>query len=320
MTVSAHRFCVAPMMQCTDTYDRYLMRLMTSKAFLYTEMVTANSIIHGQCYKKLKFNHEIESPVALQLGGSNINHLKECSKIAEDYGYDEINLNLGCPSDRVIKGEFGASLMLNKELVADCLEVMTNTVKTPITIKCRTGIGNNENYEFLYSFIEYIKDTGIKTIIVHARNAILNGLSPRQNRSIPKLKYNFVYQLKKDFKDLEIIINGGIRTLKDAETHLNKVDGVMLGREAYDNPLILQEVDNKFFGFHSKKRTSKEILDLYLKYIQVNKDKSVIKRALKHIYGLNKGKSGAKEYRQTINDLMMLGDLKEASHKLSKFL
>ena len=236
------------MMQCTDIHDRYLMRLITKKSFLYTEMVTTGAIIHGNATHLLDFNKSIESPVALQLGGSDPDELAKCSEIAESMGYDEINLNLGCPSERVQKGSFGACLMIEPNLVQRCLNAMKQSVSIPVTAKCRTGIDKIEDYDFLQSFVEGIANQNIATIIIHARNAILKGLSPRQNRTIPPLKYDYVYRIKEDFPELEIIINGGINSLIEAKDHLQNVDGVMLGRAPYDNPMMLDDVDSEIFG------------------------------------------------------------------------
>ena len=198
------------MMQCTDIHDRYLFRLITKKAFLYTEMVTTGAIIHGGCLDQLNFNNEIEHPVAVQLGGSDPGELAECSKICTSLGYDEINLNIGCPSERVQKGSFGACLMQEPELVKDCIEAMQEVTSTPISIKCRIGVNERDDIDFLNNFVNQIVNPKLKTIIVHARVAILKGLTPRQNRQIPKLKYENVYQLKKEFSELEIVIYGGI--------------------------------------------------------------------------------------------------------------
>ena len=256
------------MMQCTDIHDRYLMRLITKKSFLYTEMVTTGAIIHGNATHQLDFNKSIESPVALQLGGSNPDELAKCSQIAESMGYDEINLNLGCPSERVQKGSFGACLMIEPKLVQKCLNAMKRSVSIPVTAKCRTGIDKIEDYDFLRCFIEGIANQNIATIIIHARNAILKGLSPRQNRTIPPLKYDYVYRIKEDFPDLEIIINGGINSLIEAKDHLQNVDGVMLGRAPYDNPMMLDDVDSEIFGEPKKQILRLDILKEYLTYLE----------------------------------------------------
>ena len=208
---------------------------------------------------QLDFNDE-EHPVGVQLGGSNINDLVECSKKCEQYGYDEINLNVGCPSDRVQKGRFGACLMLEPELVAECLNNMKNAVEIPVSIKCRLGVDNNESYDFLYNFISIVKKSGINIFIIHARNGILKGLSPRQNRNIPPLKYDYVYKLKKDFPDLEIIINGGIKNLQQSSDHLKKVDGVMIGRSAYENPFMLKDIESQFYNIDPATNSKKDML------------------------------------------------------------
>ena len=309
------------MMQCTDIHDRYLMRLITKKSFLYTEMVTTGAIIHGNATHQLDFNKSIESPVALQLGGSNPDELAKCSEIAESMGYDEINLNLGCPSERVQKGSFGACLMIEPNLVQRCLNAMKQSVSIPVTAKCRTGIDKIEDYDFLQSFVEGIANQNIATIIIHARNAILKGLSPRQNRTIPPLKYDYVYRIKEDFPELEIIINGGIGSLTEAKDHLQNVDGVMLGRAPYDNPMMLHDVDSDIFGEPKKQILRLDILKEYLTYLeQLNDPKIRLNQVLKHIYGLNKGLKNARKYRYEINQIMKEGNLSGSFERLSSYL
>ena len=309
------------MMQCTDIHDRYLMRLITKKSFLYTEMVTTGAIIHGNATHQLDFNKSIESPVALQLGGSNPDELAKCSEIAESMGYDEINLNLGCPSERVQKGSFGACLMIEPNLVQRCLNAMKQSVSIPVTAKCRTGIDKIEDYDFLQSFVEGIANQNIATIIIHARNAILKGLSPRQNRTIPPLKYDYVYRIKEDFPELEIIINGGIDSLTEAKDHLQNVDGVMLGRAPYDNPMMLHDVDSDIFGEPKKQILRLDILKEYLTYLeQLNDPKIRLNQVLKHIYGLNKGLKNARKYRYEINQIMKEGNLSGSFERLSSYL
>ena len=309
------------MMQCTDIHDRFLMRLITKKSFLYTEMVTTGAIIHGNATHQLEFNKSIESPVALQLGGSNPDELAKCSEIAESMGYDEINLNLGCPSERVQKGSFGACLMIEPKLVQRCLNAMKQSVSIPVTAKCRTGIDKIENYDFLRSFVEGIANQNIATIIIHARNAILKGLSPRQNRTIPPLKYNYVYRIKEDFPELEIIINGGIDSLTETKNHLHKVDGVMLGRAPYDNPMMLGDVDSEIFGEPKKQILRLDILKEYLNYLKELDDPNIrLNQVLKHIYGLNKGLKNAKKYRYEINQIMKEGNLSGSFERLSSYL
>ena len=309
------------MMQCTDIHDRYLMRLITKKSFLYTEMVTTGSIIHGNATHQLDFNKPIESPVALQLGGSNPDELAKCSEIAESMGYDEINLNLGCPSERVQKGSFGACLMIEPKLVQRCLNAMKQSVSIPVTAKCRTGIDKIEDYDFLRSFVEGIANQNIATIIIHARNAILKGLSPRQNRTIPPLKYDYVYRIKEDFPELEIIINGGIDSLVEAKDHLQNVDGVMLGRAPYDNPMMLDDVDSEIFGEPKKQILRLDILREYLTYLEELDDPKIrLNQVLKHIYGLNKGLKNARKYRYEINQIMKEGNLSGSFERLSSYL
>ena len=309
------------MMQCTDIHDRYLMRLITKKSFLYTEMVTTGAIIHGNATHQLDFNKSIESPVALQLGGSNPDELAKCSEIAESMGYDEINLNLGCPSERVQKGSFGACLMIEPKLVQRCLNAMKQSVSIPVTAKCRTGIDKIEDYDFLQSFVEGIANQNISTIIIHARNAILKGLSPRQNRTIPPLKYDYVYRIKEDFPELEIIINGGIDSLIEAKDHLQNVDGVMLGRAPYDNPMMLEDVDSEIFGEPKKQILRLDILKEYLTYLEELDDPKIrLNQVLKHIYGLNKGLKNARKYRYEINQIMKEGNLSGSFERLSSYL
>ena len=309
------------MMQCTDIHDRYLMRLITKKSFLYTEMVTTGAIIHGNASHQLDFNKSIESPVALQLGGSNPDELAKCSEIAESMGYDEINLNLGCPSERVQKGSFGACLMIEPKLVQRCLNAMKQSVSIPVTAKCRTGIDKIEDYAFLQSFVEGIANQNISTIIIHARNAILKGLSPRQNRTIPPLKYDYVYRIKEDFPELEIIINGGIDSLTEAKDHLQNVDGVMLGRAPYDNPMMLDDVDSEIFGMPKKQILRLDILKEYLTYLEELDDPKIrLNQVLKHIYGLNKGLKNARKYRYEINQIMKEGNLSGSFERLSSYL
>ena len=292
-----HKFCVAPMMQYTDMHDRYLLRLISKNIFLYTEMIATGSLIHGKCFDQLLFNKE-EHPVGIQLGGSNVNDLIECSKRSEQEGYDEINLNVGCPSDRVQKGRFGACLMLEPELVSECLFNMQKAVKIPVSIKCRLGIDDNESYDFLYNFISVVKESEINTFIIHARNGILKGLSPRQNRNVPPLKYDYVYRLKNDFPDLEIIINGGIKTIDDSRNHLMHVDGVMIGRAAYDNPFILSDLDSIFYNEQFIPKSKKQILNTYLEYVERQiKNGHNLSRMMKHLFGLSRGDKNAKSFR-----------------------
>ena len=289
------------MMQCTDIHDRYLFRLITKKAFLYTEMVTTGAIIHGRCFNQLNFNNEIEHPVAIQLGGSDPNDLSECAKICAELGYDEINLNVGCPSERVQKGSFGACLMEDPELVNDCIQAMQEVVSIPITVKCRIGINERDDIDFLNHFVSKILNPNLKTLIVHARVAILKGLTPRQNRQIPPLKYENVYQLVDEFPDLEIILNGGIKDIEDSIKHLKKVHGVMLGRSPYDNPMIVSNVDSRIFNESDIGNDRKTILRQYLDYcLDQAHQGQPYSRTLKHVFGLNRGLTNAKSFRSLI--------------------
>ena len=310
---SSHKFCIAPMMQYTDMHDRYLLRLISKKVFLYTEMIATGSLVYGKCFDQLEFNKE-EHPVGVQLGGSNIDDLIECSKKCEQYGYDEINLNVGCPSDRVQKGKFGACLMLEPKLVAECLLNMQNVVEIPVTIKCRLGVDNHESYEFLHNFVSIVSQSGVATFIIHARNGILKGLSPRQNRNIPPLKYDYVYKLKKDFPHLEIVINGGIKNLDQSETHLKSVDGVMIGRAAYENPFMLKDVDSRFFNKESCIESKKQVLNKYFEYVDKQlKNGHDLGRMMKHLFGLSRGDKHAKTFR--IKILEVIKDKQLQKHK-----
>ena len=314
------QFCVAPMMQYTDMHDRYLLRLISKRVFLYTEMIATGSLIFGKCFNQLEFNTE-EHPVGVQLGGSNISDLIECSKKCEQFGYDEINLNVGCPSDRVQKGKFGACLMLEPDLVAECLAAMKNSVNIPVSIKCRLGVDNHEEYEFLYNFVSIVKQSGVKVFIIHARNGILKGLSPRQNRNIPPLKYDYVYRLKKDFPDLEIIINGGIKNLDDSQMHLEKVDGVMIGRAAYDNPFMLKDIEPRFYNVDSSASSKKEVLNQYLEYVERQiQNGHNLSRMMKHLFGLSRGDKYAKSFRLKILEIIKENNLKNHKNELEKLL
>ncbi len=298
------------MMQCTDMHDRYLFRLITKQSVLYTEMVTTGAIIHGNCTEQLRFNDLIEHPIAVQLGGSDPQHLAICAKICDEMGYDEINLNVGCPSERVQKGAFGACLMKEPILVSECIKAMQEATSLPITVKCRIGVDENDSYEFLQNFTESITNPKMRTLIVHARIAILKGLSPRQNRSVPPLKYEHVYQLKKDFPNLEIVINGGIQNLDESVQHLKKVDGVMLGRSAYDNPMITSQVDELIFNSNPKTCERQKILKNYLLYcIEQNDLGHTYSRTLKHVFGINKGMPHARKYRKLILETMQQNNL-----------
>ena len=293
---------------------------ISKNIYLYTEMISTGSIIFGNCLEQFNFNNE-EHPVAVQLGGSNPNHLGECAKTAESYGYDEINLNVGCPSERVQKGRFGACLMLEPELVAECVTEMSKSVEIPITIKCRLGIDDREDYEFLTNFVDIVKSSGVSTFIIHARNGLLKGLSPRQNRSIPPLKYDYVYRLKQDNEDLNIIINGGIKDLDEAKKHLLHVDGVLIGRASYDNPFMLSKVDELFFNQPINNKKKVEILNEYLDYVTVMKAKGYdLSRMLKHLFGLSKGDTHARAFRKKVHQSILDGDIVKSREQLVELL
>jgi tRNA-dihydrouridine synthase A len=269
-------------------------------------MITTGAIIHGKCMDHLKFNTDIEHPIAVQLGGSDPNDLAQCAKICSSLGYDEINLNVGCPSERVQKGAFGAFLMQDPALVSDCVHAMQEVTSTPITIKCRIGVNERDDIDFIKKII----NPKLKTLIVHARVAILKGLTPRQNRQIPPLKYENVYQLKKEFPKLEVVVNGGIKNIDDSMLHLEHVDGVMLGRSPYDNPMIVKNVDSMLFNESDFGNDRKDILKQYLKYclIQSNEGQPY-SRTLKHVFGLNRGLKNAKAFRSLILETMQNNNL-----------
>ena len=310
------KFCVAPMMRYTDMHERFFLRLITKKAVLYTEMIATGALIHGNCDYQLDFNKE-EHPVAVQFGGSSPLELSKCAIMAEKKGYDEINLNFGCPSERVQKGNFGVCLMLEPELVAECVRQMRRSVDIPVTVKCRTGVDDNDDYLFLKSFIDIVKDSGIKTFIIHARKGILKGLSPRQNRNIPPLNYEKVYSIKNDFPNLEIVINGGIKSISEAKNHLNYVDGVMLGRAAYDNPFMLSELDSEIYSNAKTDISRKDLLSEYLDYVHLMTEKGYDpKIMLKHVFGLKKGERDAKRFRVKVTEVMRSPSLVENKDEL----
>jgi len=298
----SRKFCVAPMLDWTDRHCRFFHRLISQHAVLYTEMVTTGALIHGDHHRFLQFD-AAENPLAFQLGGSNSHDLAICAKMIEDYDYAEVNLNVGCPSDRVQNGRFGACLMADPELVAECVAAMSSAVAIPVTVKSRIGIDERDSYPELAHFIATIADAGCGTFIVHARKAWLSGLSPKQNREVPPLRYDLVYQLKKDFPQLEIIINGGITSLDQAEEMLKQVDGIMMGREAYHNPYILADVDRRFFGAVSDPLARPAIVALLIPYIQEQLKTEVrLNSVSRHILGLFHGEPGARGWRRYISE------------------
>ncbi|WP_022952610.1 tRNA dihydrouridine(20/20a) synthase DusA [Leucothrix mucor] len=290
------------MLDWTDRHERYFLRLISKHAWLYTEMVTTGALIHGDNERYLKFDHQ-EQPVALQLGGSDVQNMVTCAKMAEDFGYDEVNINVGCPSDRVQKGAFGACLMAEPQLIADCVSAMQNAVSIPVTVKNRIGIDDQDEETSLRHFIDVVSEAGCKTFIVHARKAWLKGLSPKQNRDVPPLNYPLVYQIKQENPDLEIIINGGITTLDECKNHLQFVDGVMVGREAYHNPFHLIDVDAMVYNDRRPTKTRLEILDQYIEYVEAQiADGVFLKHMTRHILGLFQGQTGAKAWRRHISE------------------
>lgn len=297
MTRSINRqLCVAPMLDWTDRHCRYFHRLISSEVMLYTEMVTCPAILRGEKDKYLGFS-AAESPVALQLGGSDVKDLALCAKIAEDMGYAEINLNVGCPSDRVQKGRFGACLMREPELVADCFTAMHEAVDIPVTIKSRIGVDDEDSFEHFISFIEAVRSAGCQTFIIHARKALLKGLSPKQNRTVPPLKYDYPYQLKALYPELEVIINGGIDTVELATEQLNHVDGVMVGRAFWNAPWLIREMHDAM-GLKKQLSTRDEVLVSYAEYCQdmIDQDLS-LHWLIRPILGLYHGLPGNKKWK-----------------------
>ena len=298
---------VAPMMDCTDRHDRYFLRLISKHAMLYTEMVATGAALKGEREKVLGFNN-FEKPLALQVGGSNKKDLAEVAKIAEDMGYDEININLGCPSKKVQKNKFGACLIKEPDLVAECISAMAQACKIPVTAKTRIGYDDIEDFDYLNSFIGKIKNAGCKTIILHARKAILKGLSPRENLKIPKLNYDMVYEIKKENPNLEIIINGGITTCSEIKRHLSKVDGVMIGRAIYQAPYFLADIEREIFDTTTI-LTRTEIVEELVKYVSDEVKKGTrVNQIMRHTVGLYHGQKGATQWKRYLADNMMARD------------
>jgi tRNA-dihydrouridine synthase A len=296
------RFCLAPMMDWSDRHCRMFWRQLSKESLLYTEMITAPALINGDHKKLLDYNNE-EHPIALQVGGSDPKQLAHAAKLAEQWHYDEINLNCGCPSDRVQQGTFGACLMAHPQLVADCIKAMQDACSIPVTVKHRIGIDDQEDYPHMLEFVETIAATGCKTFIVHARKAWLNGLSPKENRDIPPLRYELVYQLKRERPDLEIIINGGIDHLDACHEHLKHVDGVMLGRSAYHNPYLLASVDQEFFGSTKSTLDRTEVIQNYVPYIVDELQQGTrLQHITRHILGLFHGMPGGRNFRRVISE------------------
>ena len=309
------KISIAPMMDCTDRHERYFLRLMSKNVMLYTEMVATKSAIHGDRKKILGFN-KIEKPLALQVGGSNKDELVEVCKIAESMGYDEININLGCPSKKVQKNKFGACLIKEPELVAECIDAMVNNCKIPITAKTRIGFDETETFEYLNLFVNKIADAGCKTIILHARRAILKGLTPKENLKIPKLNYPMVYQIKENNKNLEIILNGGITNSDQILEHLKKCDGVMIGRAIYQNPYFLADIENRIFK-NNNVPTRSEIAEKLVDYVKQEVEKGTrINQIMRHTVGLYHGQNGANKWKRYLSDNMMArnSDFQKVNH------
>ena len=309
------RVSVAPMMDCTDRHDRFFLRLISKNVMLYSEMVATKSAIHGDRKKILSFSPE-EKPLALQVGGSNKKELSEVAKIAESMGYDEVNINLGCPSKKVQKNKFGACLMKEPDLVAECINAMVNSCSIPVTAKTRIGFDDTEDFTYLNKFILKMKLAGCKKFILHARKAMLKGLSPKQNLNIPKLNYEMVYKIKKENPNLEIIINGGISKIQDIKNHLTLCDGVMIGRAIYQNPYFLVDIEKEIFK--TKNYPSREeIVENILKYLEKEvKLGTKVNHVMRHTVGLYHGQVGSKNWKRYLSDNMMArdSDFQKAKH------
>lgn len=295
-----NRFSIAPMLDWTDKHCRYFHRILTKQTLLYTEMVTTGAILYGKG-DYLAFNEQ-EQPVSLQLGGSDPIALAKCAKLAEERGYNEINLNVGCPSDRVQNGMFGACLMGKADLVANCIDAMQKEVNIPVTVKTRIGIDNQDSYSFLCEFIEKVMPY-TDTFIVHARKAWLSGLSPKENREVPPLDYERVYRLKRDYPQLTIAINGGIKTIEEIKHHLNYVDGVMVGREAYQNPMLLTQIDQQIFGDDTPIIDPIVAIQTLYPYIETQLSQGgQLNHIMRHILGIFNGRKGAKQWRRYLSE------------------
>ena len=292
---------IAPMMGYTDRHARYLLRLISRRALLYTEMVTTGAVLHGDRNRILGFD-PAELPVAIQLGGCDPAKLAECSRIAEDAGYSEVNLNVGCPSDRVQSGRIGACLMMEPDLVAESIRAMQSAVSVPVTVKCRIGVDHMDDYDAFLGFIETVAQAGCDTFIVHARKAWLKGLSPKQNREIPPLKYEYVHRLKSEHPELNIVINGGIKTIEEISEQLEHVDGVMLGREAYHNPYLLSRVDELFYGDDRAALSRDEIMDAFIAYTERQIESGTKLHAVsRHLLGLYKHVPGSNAWKRYLS-------------------
>ena len=310
---------VAPMMDCTDRHERYFLRLISKNVLLYTEMIVSEAIDRGDKKKLLSFNLK-EKPVALQLGGSSPKLLASAAKIGEEFGYDEINLNLGCPSKKVQKNKFGACLIKEPKLVAECLSEMQTKTKLPVTVKTRIGYDDVDDYESLFNFINHLKSTGVKTFIIHARKAMLGKFTPKQNLNIPPLKYEMVYKLKKDFKDLEIIINGGISSTHEIKNHLNKVDGAMIGRSIYHSPYMLAEIEKEIFN-NDNVLSREQVIEQLVPYVKNEiKNGTRMNQIMRHTLGLFHGKTGSSFWKNYLTKNMCVrdADVQKIDHIMDK--
>lgn len=302
----ARRLSVAPMMDVTDRHCRYFLRQISRQTLLYTEMITTGALLHGDVDRHLRF-HPAESPIALQLGGSEPHDLADCARLGERYGYDEININIGCPSERVQKGAFGACLMAEPELVAACVDAMRQAVSIPVTVKHRIGIDRVEDYDFMRRFVDTVAAAGCKTFVVHARNAILKGLTPKQNREVPPLRYDLVHRLKREHPELEIVINGGIKTWAEIEAQLAAVDGVMIGRAAENDPWLFAEADRRVFGDDASDPTRAQVLTAMARYAEDEIGRGTpLRHIVRHMHGLYRGRPVAKRWRQMLSDAAAL--------------
>ena len=296
------RLCIAPMLDWTDRHCRYFLRQITRHTLLYTEMITTGALLHRSPARFLDY-HPAEHPLALQIGGSDPAELATCTRLADEWAYDEVNLNVGCPSDRVQSGRFGACLMADPQLVADCVAAMSQATRRPVSVKHRIGIDDMDSYDALARFVDSVAQAGCRTFIVHARKAWLHGLSPKENREIPPLRYQAVHQLKRDFPQLEIVINGGFKTLAQAQEQLAQLDGVMIGREAYQNPWMLVDADSRIFGDTGDTVARKQIVHRMLPYIEEQHGAGVpLHRITRHMLGLFQGQPGARAWRRFLSE------------------
>ena len=319
MMNNKRKVCVAPMMDCTDRHERFFLRLISKNVLLYTEMIVSEAISRGDKKKLLAFNLN-EKPLALQVGGSSAKLLAEAAKIGEDFGYDEINLNLGCPSRKVQKNKFGACLIKEPNLVADCLTEMMASCSIPVTVKTRIGYDDVEDYESLKNFIKILKKTGVKTFIIHARKAMLGKFTPKQNLNIPPLKYDIVYKLKKDFPEEEVIINGGINSIYQIKNHLEKVDGVMIGRSVYHSPYFLAEIEREIFN-NDNILSRKEIIENLIPYVKSEIKKGTrLNQIMRHTIGLFHGQTGANFWKRYLSENMCVrnADVQKINHIMDK--